>query len=244
MRAARAVALLAALTGCVAAAAYASAPRGPTAATPGAGRERSAGLPQPTLAQHPRRLAVSASAEFAFRAPGRQRFQCQLDARPWRPCHSPVTFTGLALGAHRFGVRRAGPGGTHGRPARFRWRVLEPRDFSIVPRFADLGELYPGAPPQPLPVTISNPNPVPIFVTDLSVATSAGAPGCASAGNLALTAAGVSSAAPLEVPADGSANLPAPGMAAPEIQLRDLPVDQDACQGATFPLSFSGSARG
>jgi hypothetical protein len=38
--------------------------------------------------------------------------------------------------------------------------------------------------------------------------------------------------------------LPAVGVAAPTIQLRDLPVNQDACQSASFPLSFSGSARG
>jgi hypothetical protein len=38
--------------------------------------------------------------------------------------------------------------------------------------------------------------------------------------------------------------LPAPGVSPPAIQLRDLPFNQDACQGARFPLAFSGEARG
>jgi hypothetical protein len=48
----------------------------------------------------------------------------------------------------------------------------------------------------------------------------------------------------LAVPANGSASLPAAGVAAPTIALRDLPFNQDACQGARFPLAFSGRARG
>jgi hypothetical protein len=95
-----------------------------------------------------------------------------------------------------------------------------------------------------LPLTIENPNPVPIFVTDLRVAATADPPGCAREENLSLIAASLSSAAPLRVPAGGSASLPAPGVSPPAIQLRDLPVNQDACQGARFPLAFSGEARG
>ena len=85
---------------------------------------------------------------------------------------------------------------------------------------------------------------MPIHVTSLAATASADPPGCASAENLVLTAAGVSSTAPLVVPARGSASLPAPGIAPPSIQLRDLPVNQDACQNARFPLAFSGKARG
>ena len=103
---------------------------------------------------------------------------------------------------------------------------------------------YPGAPAQTLPLTVTNPNPVPIFLTGLTVAATSDPSGCASAANLVLTPAPISAAAPLRVPAHGSVHLPAPGVGAPAIQLRDLPVNQDACQGASFPLAFSGSARG
>jgi hypothetical protein len=122
--------------------------------------------------------------------------------------------------------------------------VLEPKEFSIVPRLSGLGALYPGAPPQLLPVTIVNPNPVPIFVTGLAVSATVDPNGCASAENLSLVASSASSATPVEVPANGSVSLPAPNASAPSIQLRDLPLNQDACQGARFPLSFSGEARG
>ena len=113
-----------------------------------------------------------------------------------------------------------------------------------MPHLSGIGALYPGAPPIALPVTIDNPNPVPIHVTGLRVAATADPPGCSRAENLALTPASLSRAAPLHVPADGSTHLPAPGISPPAIQLRDLSVNQDACQHARFPLAFSGEARG
>jgi len=240
----RVVILLAALGGCLAAVAYA-APRHSAPPATGPGRVREGVLPKPSLTDHPDRLAVSASARFSFTARDhRLRFECRLDERPWRPCRSPVVFTGLSAGAHRFAVRATGARNIHSRSARFRWKILEPKDFSIAPQLAGLGELYPGAPALPLPLTISNPNPVPIFVTRLAVSPADGAPSCSSADNLVLTDAGVSNAAPLRVPAHGSVSLPTSAVSAPAIRLRDLPVNQDACQGATFPLSFTGRARG
>lgn len=241
----RAIALVAALLGCLGAVAYAAAPRHQSqtgvAWRPAAG----GGLPKTQIREHPDWLAVSTSARFAFAARGRAlRFQCRLDGARWRPCHSPVDFTRLDPGPHRFAVRAADSSGRHGRMAGFRWRVLEPKDFSISPELASLGQLYPGAPAQVLPVTISNPNPVPIFLTRLTVAATVDPTGCTGAANLALSPAPFSASAPLRVPAHGSVRLPAPGAEAPSIQLRDLPVNQDACQGASFPLSFSGSARG
>ena len=245
MRAGRpAAALLVALAGCLGAVAYAATPRHAAHPAGQRGGSRAVALPKPKLRRHPGRLEASATATFAFRAKGRPRFQCRLDGRAWKSCRSPVAFAGLGAGTHRFIVRAVGPRHSHGRPARFRWRVLEPRNFSIAPRLGDLRPLFPGAAPQPLPLTVANPNPVPILVTGVTVATAGDPLDCRGAENLTLTPAGVSAAAPLRVPAHGSVDLPTTGVAAPSIQLRDLPVNQDACQGATFPLSFSGSARG
>ena len=53
-----------------------------------------------------------------------------------------------------------------------------------------------------------------------------------------------SAAKPLVVPAGGVVTVPSQGVLPPTIALRDLPVNQDACQNARFPLSFSGSAHG
>ena len=240
------VAVLAAIAG-LGAVAYAAAPQG---STPGpapkpAQVQGAESLPKPKITMHPNKLATSTSAKFGFgvRA-GKPRFQCQLDSRPWSACQSPLAFSRLAIGSHSFSVRVLSARGRHGNAARFRWRVLEPMDFSITPQLAGLGALYPGAAPQALPLTISNPNPVPIFVTGLQVRATADPPGCGSAENLILTGSSASSAAPIKVPASGSVSLPAPGASAPSIQLRDLPVNQDACQRTQFPLSFAGTARG
>jgi hypothetical protein len=194
---------------------------------------------------HPDKLATSTSAKFGFAVRGRSpRFQCRLDGRTWTTCQAPIVFSKLTAGSHSFSVRALGVRGKRGKAARFRWRVLEPKSFSIEPRLTGLGSLYPGAPAQALPLVISNPNPVPIFVTNLQASATVDPLGCTGAANLLLTDSSASSARPIKVPADGSVSLPAPGASAPSIQLRDLPVSQDSCQRAQFPLSFSGTARG
>ncbi len=226
--------------------AFAAVPGKPAGAHPNPEhRPGGAQAPRPSIAQHPNKMATSTSARFAFTARGRNpRFQCRLDGRAWKPCRSPVAFKGLAVGDHVFSVRALYGSGRHSPTAGFRWRVLEPKDFSIVPQLSGLGALYPGAPPQALPVTVANPNPVPIFVTSLRATPTGDPQGCAGAENLALIESSASAAAPLRVPANGSVTLPVPGVSPPAVQLRDLPHDQDACQGAHFPLAFSGTARG
>ncbi len=240
------VAVLAAIAG-LGAVAYAAAPPG-SAPVPAPKPERVqkvGSLPRPKITMHPNKLATSTNAKFGFSArAGKTRFQCRLDSRPWSTCQSPVAFNKLAIGSHSFSVRVLGARGKHGNAARFRWRVLEPMDFSITPQLAGLGALYPGAPPQALPLTITNPNPVPIFVTGLQVRATTDPAGCASAANLILADSSASNAAPIKVPASGSVGLPVPGVTAPSIQLRDLSVNQDACQRTQFPLAFSGTARG
>lgn len=240
------LAVLAATAG-LGAIAYAASPRGPApGSAPTQERSQAVGsLPKPRITMHPDKLATSPNAKFGFAVRGsKPRFQCRLDGRAWTACQSPVTYSKLTVGSHSFSVRVLAAGGRRGKTARFRWRLLEPKNFSIEPRLAGLGPLYPGAPAQPLPLVIANPNPVPILVTTLQVRATADPAGCASAENLVLGESSASSAAPIKVPASGSVSLPAPGASAPSIALRDLPVSQDACQRAQFPLSFSGAARG
>jgi hypothetical protein len=234
------------IAGCLAAVAFAATPR--QHGDPGLRGRTSSGtgsLPAPEITQHPDKMETSTSARFGFadRRPG-LRFQCRLDRRGWRSCQAPLLFTGLAAGIHRFSVRARDNQGRRSRATRFRWRLLEPKDFSIQPELSSLSLLFPGAPPVALPLVIANPNPVPIFVTSLSVTTTGDPPGCAGAENLALGQSSLSSASPLKVPAGRSVSLPAAGVSPPSIQLRDLPVNQDACQNARFPLAFAGKARG
>lgn len=189
-------------------------------------------------------MSTSATAGFAFKAArGAPRFQCRVDGSRWRRCRSPLALS-VVPGEHSFSVRAMGRRGRHGAATTFRWRLFEPKDFKVEPQLSGLGALYPGAPAQALPVVLSNPNPVPILVTGLRVAATANPPGCESAANLELTPSSASPTAPVPVPAGGSVALPAAGASAPSIALRDLPVNQDACQLARFPLAFSGEAHG
>lgn len=235
-----ALALLAGL----AAVAYAATPRGGGSHGDGGRRPGAPRAWRAAIYRHPDRLSLSTDARLEFGAGRRaQRFQCRLDGSGWKACRTPLSLTALKPGRHSFAVRALDRRDRPSAAAGFRWRVLEPKNFAIVPP-ARIGALYPGAPATPLAVTIENPNPVPIFVTELRVSATDDPPGCASAENLSLLPAGLSKAAPLRVPAGGSASLPAPGASAPSIQLRNLPVNQDACQNARFPLAFSGKARG
>jgi len=242
---ARALLALACLGGCLTAVAYAARhAHAPEAG--GAGRQaRATRLPKPRILTHPGVRTLSSTARFTFsaRLTG-ARFSCRLDSGGWQRCRSPVFFRKLATGGHSFGVRTVDRRSGRSQIAGFRWTRLEAKRFTILPDLSGLDALHPGAPPLALPLTVENPNSAPILVTDLRVAIPSDPTGCGSAENLALTPSSASATKPLVVPAGGSVRLPAKGVLPPAIQLRDLPVDQDACQGARFPLEFTGSAHG
>lgn len=91
---------------------------------------------------------------------------------------------------------------------------------------------------------LANPNSVPIHVTRVRVAVSAESskPGCSSAANLVLyQATGISTAAPMTVPAGGNVFVTT-FPRAPKIGFRNLRSNQDACKRATFLLTYTGSA--
>jgi hypothetical protein len=245
-------------TGVLAAVAYAaSAPPAPDAGAhahmAGAGaalltinaRPAAPRPPRPRITRRPARTTLS--TRVVFRYVDRQAevdFQCKLDDAGWRRCGPRVAYRGLAVGAHRFLVRAEAKGGARSLPAQFAWAQAAPKSFSIAADLSGLGRLYPGAAPVALPLVLTNPNSAPISVTVLRVAVSADPAGCGSQENLELIPATASPARPLRIPAGATVKLPANGISPPAIALRDLPVNQDACQGAQFPLAFSGEAQG
>jgi len=222
--------------------------------------------PRPRLIETPTPATVGASGQFRFHVAPRagapaeggpsegagapapeQRwrgFECRLDGEDWVRCASPRRLRDLQPGDHSFAVRALDRDERHGPAAHYGWAQLAPQRFTVEPLGEPTAELMPGAPAQPLPVRIANPNPVPIEVTGLTVAIAADPPGCPSDPNFELAPAGISPAAPLSLPPGGSVGLPSAGVAAPAIALRELPIDQNACQGATLPLVFSGEAHG
>ncbi len=228
-------------------------------------------LLRPQFIEYPEAISSLAEPQFRFHVPPRaqrmrpsppglpgpageptppRRFQCRLDSRRWRACASPYRLSGLARGDHTFAVRAFNRDGRAGPAPSYSWRHVgpsgqtqgDPKPFSIELR-GDLEHLHPGYPGQQVPVLITNPNPVPIEVTSLTVGVAGSSPSC-SAENFALAPSSASPAAPLTVPAGGSVSLPTATISAPSISMLNLPVNQDACQGTEVPLVFSGEARG
>ena len=93
-------------------------------------------------------------------------------------------------------------------------------------------------------VTLTNPNAVPIYVTDLVVGIADGSDptGCSSAANMTLhQATGITETDPVPVPAGESVTVSSPPRA-PSLTFRDLDVSQDECKGVSLALTFTGQA--
>jgi hypothetical protein len=189
---------------------------------------------------HPPTVSTRTTARFRIAATGEPTLRCRLDRRAAKPCAASVVYSGLGTGPHNFLVQAQRPGRASAR-AGFAWTVLEPKPFTVAPQPGTVGPLFPGATPSPVPLVISNPNPVAITVTALKVTVTGGAPGCDPGPNLEIGAPDLGRGK-LRIPAHGTVSLPSAVVAAPTIGLRNLEVPQDACQAADFDLAFSGSA--
>jgi hypothetical protein len=201
--------------------------------------------PQPRIVRHPAATTLSTRVSFRYASSRADvDFECKLDTTAWKECaRARVAYRGLAVGPHQFLVR-VNADGARSRPTRFTWAQGQPQKFSIAPELSALSTLYPGAPAIAVPLVLTNPNSAPIRVTSLKVSVSADPAACPSGANLELIQSSASERKPVTIPAGGSVRLPAAGVSAPAIALRDLPVNQDACQGVSFPLAFSGEALG
>jgi len=200
--------------------------------------------PRPQLSTRTEAISTRAAARFRFSANGDGlRYLCQLDHGFWKACQSPHLLRGIAAGQHSFSVRALRKS-TRGPAARFTWTKVDPRALTVEPHSLRLAPLRPGDPAQAIPVRIVNPNSVPVTVISLTVAVSADPPGCPANPNLELGPSSLSPTTPLVLPAGGEVTLPSGAISAPTIALRELPFNQDACQGASFPLRFDAEGRG
>ena len=253
----KALVALIGVTGCLAAVAYAAStphrvahPAGKRPTATGLSPARASGSTakhgarpaKPRISTHTPKTTLQNNA--AFRLTTKQAkvsFECKLDDGKWRGCKPKLSYADLTLGPHKFYARARG-GRRHSATSTFTWTQAQPVSFAIAQQ-PGLGALYPGAPAQSIPLLLTNPNPEPIFVTALRASVSGDAASCPSAANLELLAAAIPAAAPIRVPANGSVSLPAQGPA-PTISMLDLPVSQDACQGAQFSFALAGEAHG
>lgn len=265
-RATRAIIALVVAVACLGSVAYAATRPEPVAKKGGKNdspRGQADGPPRPRFIEVPPTGGLAPEVQFRFHvapppqrpvggkpgtapaAPTRwRRFECRFEGSDWGGCSSPRVIRGLAPGDHAFAVRALNRRGLPGLAAHYHWAQLEPKGFTIDSETGSLEDLMPGAPAQELPLRIGNPNPVPIEVTALTAAVSPDPPGCPADPNFAVTPSSLSPSAPLVIPAGGTASLPSAAASAPTLALRELQIDQNACQGATVQLVFSGEARG
>lgn len=170
-------------------------------------------------------------------------FECKDDGGPWATCTSPHVRTNLTKGAHTFRVRTVDDAGNMSPTADWEWKVTQQSGLPFTVSGNLVGLLAPGL-SGTLKLTVANPNSDPIFVTSLTVAVNANSTkaGCNGPANLQIQQSNASVATPLTIPAHGQVTLPAGGVTAPQVLMKNLPTNQDACKGATFTFAYGGSA--
>jgi hypothetical protein len=201
--------------------------------------------PRPQLTQQPPNPSASDSATFAFvdREAG-VSYECSLDGAAYAGCTSPKAYTGLSAAIHRFGVRAVDTADNRSAAVEYSWRVTSAttgQPFTISGGYSGL--LYPGKTAD-LSLRVVNPNSEAILVESIVVTIQPGSskPSCDGPANLQIVASNVTAANPLTVPANGSVTLPSGGVSAPQVTMKNLATNQDACKGAIFSFAYSGSA--
>jgi hypothetical protein len=196
--------------------------------------------PPPTITSGPEAETTSKSATFAFSdsQPG-VTFLCAKDSHTFGNCTSPKTYSTVALGAHTFYVEARDATGNTSAASSYGWSVI--KGFGIEGNLAGL--LYPGV-SQPLHLTVTNPTSKALVVTSLQVSVSPGSTkaGCDGPTNTQVTQSNVSASNTFTVPAKGGkVTLPTGTVSAPQVLMKNLPTNQDACQGASFTFTYSGN---
>ena len=81
--------------------------------------------PEVLITAGPSTPSTSRSASFAFSgAADAVSFECALDGNTYSACSSPVIYSNLGNGAHRFGVRAKSSSNAYGTPTQFNWTVV------------------------------------------------------------------------------------------------------------------------
>jgi large repetitive protein len=196
--------------------------------------------PAPRITSLPANPSTSTSAQFAFSdAESPVKFQCQLDAAAFAACTSPSSHRNLSTGSHTFSVRATDAAGNTSAAARYSWTISASSGMPFTIAGVVPNPLYPGAAAQPIPLRVTNPNSVTIYVTSLTATVqSTGANGCTTSW-FQVAAANLPSAG-ISIPANGSITVPT--ASDPTLQMIESHTNQDACKSATLTLTYSGSA--
>lgn len=201
--------------------------------------------PKPVFDATPPDPNNTATSTFAWHdAEAGVTYECSKENGSFQPCSSPLTYQVATTndGQHQFAVRAIDAVGNVSEAASYKWKVSAGSPSQFVIHGSVSGLMIGVA--KSVPLTIDNPNSVPIFISQLtfSVSTNAGSGTC-SASNFAVTPwnANPPSAPELQVPAN-AVGFPVPVADQPKLTLTNLPSNQDNCKSKTFSLTFSGSS--
>jgi len=198
--------------------------------------------PAPSIQSGPEEETSEKSATFVFSdGEAGVSFLCAKDDAKFTSCTSPKTYETVSQGEHTFLVQARDAAGNVSSATQRSWAVFT-KTFSIEGTLS--GTLAPGV-SQPLALTITNLNTKPITVTGLQVTVAPGSTkaGCDGPTNLQVTQSNASSSNSFTVPAKGGkATVPLGSVSAPQVLMKNLATNQDACKGASFTFNYSGNA--
>lgn len=200
----------------------------------------------PTITVRPTDPSPDAAPTFSFTGiPTGVGFRCSLDGGAAVVCDSgSITYSNLSPAAHCFSVV-AVSAGANSTATSYCWNLV-----ATVGGFTISGSpsatLTPGGTPQPIDLSITNPFPFAIKVLSIGITVDASTsrPGCNGPANLAVTRPFSGTAT---IPANSTKKLSelAPTVTAdqwPLVQMIDATFDQNACKGASFTLTYTGTA--
>jgi hypothetical protein len=197
--------------------------------------------PAPVLVDYPEDGTSDTTATFTFTGEAGATFRCSIEHGPYQPCSSPHTYTPVDLGdngQHWFEVRAVDAAGNVSSTTSHNWKIAKGISFAITGNGAGL--LYPGGAWVELPLVITNSKNFTLQITGITVSVSASPGGCAAGTNVEIQQSNLSPSNRFAVPGNNSATLPSANR--PRIRMVDTGVNQDACQGTSFGLSYSGTA--
>jgi len=93
-----------------------------------------------------------------------------------------------------------------------------------------------------IPLRLTNPNDIAIYVTAIQVTSHGGSAVCPAQKNTDVIQTTIKE--PIYIAAHHTVTLPAEGVAAPTLQFRDLPTNQNGCIGVAFTLTSTAIITG
>jgi hypothetical protein len=200
----------------------------------------------PVLTTRPDDPTYNATNIFAWTAEASATFQCSVENGAWFACPTPYTYVIVTsnYGQHQFAVRAIDAAGNISAGTSYSFKYEKKLPTSGVP-FTISGTvtgLTLGV-WKPIAVTINNPNNAVIYLTNVTVAISAGTtPGSCLTSYFDVKQSNITTSLTVPVP-PGSTNFVLPSPNTPQLRLRDEPtINQDICKSKSFTLTYSGTA--